>query len=200
MVTVCGPKAWSSISEQRDQFLLIGSDRANTGFELRPHGDWRMARRPNVASRPKLSTQSAAIVWLRQFQAKDQLAASKLLDALVLLNEDDVGSAIRSQLRKLALARRGTRRKTAVYAEREHPRREFFVSAHSRVRDGAIRLRAFGNVGPAAVSPARGSTRVGSEGWMAFVVSQAVQASPDIYLNNPGPDRIHDTRLVSSLL
>src|ERR1700729_3833031 len=65
-------------------------------------------------------------------------AAAKLLDALVLLNEDDVGSAIRSQLRRLARTRTGVRRKTALYAEREHSRREFFVSSPVPDRDGTF--------------------------------------------------------------
>jgi hypothetical protein len=82
------------------------------------------------------------------------------------------------------------RRKTALYAEREHSRREFFVSSPVPDRDGTVRARAVGNAGPAAVNPARGSVRAGSEGWIAFIVSQSAQAFPNIYLNNPGPDRI----------
>ena len=38
--------------------------------------------------------------------------------------------------------------------------------------------------------PRRGSTRVGSEGPGAFLLSQAAEIAPRIFLNGPGPDRI----------
>jgi len=56
-------------------------------------------------------------------------------------------------------------------------------------------MRAIGDAGPPAVKPVRGRSRVGSEGWIAFIVSQAVEASPKVYLNHPGPDRIRRHRV-----
>jgi hypothetical protein len=56
-------------------------------------------------------------------------------------------------------------------------------------------MRAIGDAGPPAVRPSRGRARVGSEGWTAFLVSQATEASPKIYLNHPGPDRIRRHRI-----
>ena len=55
---------------------------------------------------------------------------------------------------------------------------------------GRARRRAVGRTGPDPVKTTRGHPRVGSEGWFAFLISQAVEASPKIYMNNPGPDRI----------
>jgi len=145
--------------------------------------------------RPRLSTTPSATAWLRQFRAADQLAAASLVDALLLLNDDDVASAIRSQLSKLSRGRAGSRRKVALYAEREFAEAAVFRSALRPGRDGVFRMRAHGNAGPLAVSPLRGRARVGSEGWAAFIVSQAVEASPKTYLNHPGPDRIRRHRV-----
>jgi hypothetical protein len=50
------------------------------------------------------------------------------------------------------------------------------------------------------VKPVRGSSRVGSEGLIAFIISQAVEAWPTIYANQPGPDRIRSTRQPISAL
>jgi hypothetical protein len=108
----------------------------------------------------------------------------------MLLSEDDVAAAIRSQLHSLALRRSGRRHKVALYTEREFAESTIFKSAPTADRHGKIRIRAYGNRGPQAVQPTRGRSRVGSEGWTAFLISQAVEASRTIYLNHPGPDRI----------
>jgi len=146
--------------------------------------------RPRLPARPKLSSTSLARSWLGQFRTIDQIAAARLIDALLLLNDDDVAAAIRSELRKLALSRSGKRRKVALYTEREIAESVMFQSKRLPGRDGKVRLRAFGDRGPAAVKPVRGRARVGSEGWTAFLISQAQERSPGIYLNHPGPDRI----------
>ena len=154
-----------------------------------------MAKRKAAPARPRLSRTRSATEWLKQFRAADQEVAASLLDALLLLNEDDVASSIRSELRKLARVRTGARRRVALYTEREFAETSFFKSEQRPGRDGIVRTRAVGNAGPPAVRPLRGRTRVGSEGWTASIVSQAVEASPAIYLNNPGPDRIRRHRV-----
>jgi hypothetical protein len=146
--------------------------------------------RPDLPSRPNLSSTSLARSWLGQFRTTDQITAAQLIDALLLLNDDDVAAAIRSELRKLALSRSGKRRKVALYTEREVAESVMFQSKRMPGRDGTLRYRAFGDQGPAAVKPVRGRARVGSEGWTAFLISQAQERSPGIYLNHPGPDRI----------
>ena len=149
-----------------------------------------MALKRSRADRPRLSRCQSATEWLRQFGAADQLAAAGLVDALLLLNDDDVASAVRKQLRKLASTRVGHRRRVALYSEREFAEAVVFESEMQPGRDGILRKRAVGNSGPPAVKPLRGRARVGSEGWTAFMISQAVESSPRIYLNHPGPDRI----------
>jgi len=65
---------------------------------------------------------------------------------------------------------------------------------------GRIRRRAVGRAGPVAVSPKRGSRRVGSEGLVAFVLSQVTEAWPRIFANQPGPDRIRGKRPIGTLV
>lgn len=143
-----------------------------------------------MSSRPLLSRSAAGILWLRQFAEFDQAAAAEFADALILLNEADVADAIRSEIGALALSKPRRTRVAAVYPEREFGTRVIFESSRLPGRDGTIRLRAFGKTGPAAVVGRRGSTRVGSEGSMASIVSQAVDARKARLVNRPGPDRI----------
>ena len=146
-------------------------------------------RRIGFGSRPKLSTSASARAWIGQFKPADQQTAVALLDALILLNEADVALAIRSQLRKLANARKGKRKMVALYAEREFAEQAVFKSEPIADCEGRVRQRAVGNNGPAAINPRRGSTRVGSEGPGAFMLSQAAEIAPRIFLNGPGPAR-----------
>lgn len=148
------------------------------------------ARNQATAIRPPLSRTPSAANWLLQFRAADQLAAAAFLDSLLLLNDDDIASSLREQLKTLARGRAGLRKKIALYSEREIAEATFFKSERCPGRDGIIRMRAIGASGPPAVKPARGRSRVGSEGWTSFIVSQAVEASHKVFLNHPGPDRI----------
>ena len=149
-----------------------------------------MPPRIGFGARPSLSASASARRWIAQFKAHDQSAAAALLDALLLLNEDDVSRAVRSQLRKLARSRKGPRKKVALYVEREFAEAAIFKSEPIADKQGRVRLRAVGDKGPDAVRPRRGSTRVGSEGPGAFLLSQATEIAPKIFLNGPGPDRI----------
>ncbi len=139
--------------------------------------------------RPQLSKFSAAKAWLGQFGPADQQAAAEFLDAILLLNEEEVSAALRSQLYDLAKARRGKHRRIAVYAEREFEKKSVFDSVPTADKNGRLRMRALGRT-VSAVKPVRGSPRVGSEGLVAFVISQAKEAWPLIIMNHPGPDLI----------
>ncbi len=147
-------------------------------------------RELNVRSRKPLSTYPTAEAWLSQFSATDRPAAMAMLDAMLLLNEEQVSAAIRTQLYALASKRRGKHRRMALYAEREFGRSPAFKSAPVPDRRGVLRQRAIGRTGPAAAKPLRGAARVGSEGLVAFVISQAKEAWPQIFMNHPGPDLI----------
>src|SRR5580704_5761387 len=152
-------------------------------------------RRIGFGARPKLSASASGRAWIGRFKPVVQQSAADLLDALILLNEADVALAVRNQLRKIARDRTGKHKKVALYVEREFAEAAIFKSQPIADRDGRVRQRAVGDKGPAAVSPRRGSTRVGSEGPGAFLLSQAAEIAPAIFLNGPGPDRIRRHRV-----
>ena len=135
-----------------------------------------------------LSTFPIAQAWLAQFDAIDRRTAGKMLDAMLLLNEEQVSSALRSQLYALADSRHGKRRRVALYAEREFGGAPVFSVDMVADASGRLRRRSIGRKGPAPIKPVRGSGRVGSEGLVAFVISQARATKPNSFLNHPGPD------------
>lgn len=126
--------------------------------------------------------------WLSQFAPADQKAAAAMLDAMLLLSEDQVSTAIRTALDKVATGGRHRNRRVALYAEREFAHAAIFDSILAPDRCGKMRRRAVGRSGPPAVQPIRGRARVGSEGLVAFIASQQKDAWPKIFMNHPGPD------------
>jgi hypothetical protein len=143
-----------------------------------------------MAYRPPLSSTDSAGKWLSQISDADRPAAAALLHDMMLLNEEQVAVAIRSLLLIWARTRKGRRKRIALYAEREFAEARALRVESIADSKGRVRERAVGRKGPAAVSPIRGMPRVGSEGMIAFIISQAVEASPRIYMNQPGPDRL----------
>ncbi len=140
--------------------------------------------------RRPLSAYPTPQAWLSQFELADQASAAALLDAMLLLNEEQVSASLRSQLYRLADDRHEKRRRIALYAEREFGGTPPFEVRRVPDVGGRIRQRAVGRKGPAPVKPVRGSGRVGSEGFVAFVISQAKETRPDALMNHPGPDLI----------
>lgn len=141
---------------------------------------------------PPLSSYPTAQAWLAQFDRApaDRTYAAAMLDAMMLLNEEQVSAAIRTQLYRFADTRTGRHRRAALYAEREFTEKAFFQSEETIDARGRVHHRAIGRTGPPAVKPVRGGTRVGSEGFVASIISTVVESRPDIFMNNPGPDRI----------
>lgn len=113
-----------------------------------------------------------------------------MLDTMLLLNEEQVSAAIRSALDKIAAGPRHRNKRVALYAEREFQELAIFESELLPDRDGKMRWRAVGEVGKPAVKPIRGRARVGSEGLIAFLVSQQKDAWPKVFMNHPGPNRL----------
>jgi hypothetical protein len=144
--------------------------------------------------RPPLSSTATGEAWLSQFAVEDRRAAARLLDAMMLINEEQVATALRSLLADLATTRWGSHKRVALYAEREIAEAMAFRVELLPDKHGRLRRRAVGRKGPAAVKPIRGSPRVGSEGWIAFLISQVVRASPKVFLNHPGPDRFRSRK------
>ena len=113
-----------------------------------------------------------------------------MIDAMLLLNEEQVATSIRSVLDRIAKGARHRGKRIALFAEREFQESAIFQSELLPDTSGKIRRRATGMRGPPPVNPIRGSRRVGSEGMVAFLISQQVEAWPNIFMNHPGPDRI----------
>jgi len=113
-----------------------------------------------------------------------------MLDAMLLLSEDQVSTSIRLALDRIAKGARHRGKRVALYAEREFQEAAIFPSEFVPDRHGKPRRRAVGRSGPPAVKPVRGRSRVGSEGLVAFLASQQKDAWPQIFMNHPGPDRL----------
>src|SRR6266480_4586309 len=101
----------------------------------------------------RLSKSETGLKWLAQFHGNDQPLAAMLLDAILLLNEEQVSAALRKQLDILAKTRKGKRKRVALYVEREFAGEKFFDEALIADRNGRMRRRAVGASGPAAVKP-----------------------------------------------
>ncbi|WP_062609421.1 hypothetical protein [Rhizobium sp. Leaf453] len=118
----------------------------------------------------------------------DQVAAAEMLDAMLLLNEEQVATSIRTALDRIAEGPRHRKKRIALYAEREFAEAAIFPSVTIADKKGKLRRRAIGRGGPSAVKPTRGRARVGSEGLVAFLASQQKDAWPKLFMNHPGPD------------
>lgn len=138
----------------------------------------------------KLSQTNEGKAWLEQFDENDRHFAAVMLDEMLLLNQEQVTTSIRSSLDRIASNWCRRKKRIALYVEREFQESAFFKSQIIADNSGVLRTRAVGMSGPPAVKPIRGQTRVGSEGLLAFAVSQQTEALPKIFMNNPGPDRL----------
>ncbi len=154
--------------------------------------------------RAHLSSTLVGGKWLKQFSDADRRDAAELLDFLTTVSEAEVSREIHAQIAKL-LPPTG---RVALYAEREPtPRTDFpietYVDAH-----GQKRRRVVGNARFKPIRTIRGAQRVGSEGWIAFLISQAVKTNPR-FVNSPSPDqyrsknavnRVHDIVVVTDFI
>ncbi len=157
------------------------------GYLLPPivyHGSCKI---PAPATLSKTVTGRA---WVAQFAPADQVAAAAMLDAMLLLNEEQVATSIRTALDRIATGLRHRKKRIALYAEREFAEAAIFRSALIADGRGKLRRRAEGRAGPPAVNPPRGRSRVGSEGPIAFLASQQKDAWPKVFMNHPGPDAL----------
>jgi hypothetical protein len=136
----------------------------------------------------RLSQSETGKAWLAQFSASDAGVAAQLLDAMTLLNDTDVADAIRDGISSIVKDRHGSRRSLGLYAEREFDSGVVFESAEIAGPDGRIRRRAISYSGP--IKPTRGRKRVGSEGPVAYLISQMVARWPTVLKNHPGPANI----------
>lgn len=139
---------------------------------------------------PKLSASQTGLAWLKQFKTPpDIAAASALLDALLLLNDTDIADAIRDGIDQVTARRGFGRRTVALYAEREFDGKVVYSSELTPDAKGVLRQRAKKYVG-GPVKPTRGKSRVGSEGSVAYLISQMVEKPRSQLKNHPAPKNI----------
>lgn len=143
-----------------------------------------------LAGPRKLSQTVVGAAWLDQFGFDGRATAASLLDAMLLLNEEQVGTSIRSALDRIAEGQRHRKRRVALYAEREFDASLIFKVQMLPDAAGRLRQRAVGYNGPPAVRPTRGRVRVGSEGFVAHLISQASERWTGVFMNHPGPQRL----------
>ena len=91
-----------------------------------------------------LSQTVAGAAWLDQFGFDDRTTAASLLDAMLLLNEEQVGASIRAALDRIAEGQRHRKRRVALYAEREFDASLIFEVQMLRDAAGRLRQRAVG--------------------------------------------------------
>lgn len=145
----------------------------------------------------KLSETAAGQSWLAQFKVgADQAAAAAMLDAMVLLDHEEVAAAQRAGLASMK-ARQSERpfikNRIGLYAEREFAEGRIFTEEWVDGRHGKRTERSTGPVRVAPVAPRRGSSRVGSEGPTANVIAQIIKSQPRYFTNHPGPEIIRTT-------
>ncbi|WP_284126597.1 phosphoribosyltransferase-like protein [Parerythrobacter aestuarii] len=136
-----------------------------------------------------LSESKTAQRWIAQFDDGDREDAASLVDRLELFNEGQVTDAITRQLEEIDTAQG----RVALYAEREISQATAFPIETYSNPHGNLSERAVAHAKFKPVSPRRGATRVGSEGWMAFLISQAIKANPR-FVNHPAPRQYNSAK------
>ena len=135
--------------------------------------------------------------WLRQIDPDDRPAATRLVEAIMLVNLDYFFSGVRTRI----LEQAGTARcPIGLYVEREirkwrgEPNRLF----REATRRG--RVTSYG-AGPRPVLPAKTiNPEVGSEGLLAWLATEICREHPNEFISHPGPDQIRANRIKTFLL
>lgn len=144
-----------------------------------------------------LSETAVGQSWLAQFDiGADQAAAAAMLDAMLLLDQEEVAAAQRAGLASLQTQpphRPSSKHRIGLYAEREFAESRIFTEELVNGRDGKQKMRSTGPKRVAPVAPRRGSSRVGSEGPTANVISQVIKSNSRIFTSHPGPEIIRKT-------
>ena len=138
----------------------------------------------------KLSQTDVAISWLRQFRTEDQEVAAFLIDSLTLVSHDELVNRLRNLVIKRAEKIEGP---VGLYAEREI--RKYNDIPNRLFKEKGRHRRAHG-VGPQPVEPTRAyDPHVGSEGIIAWLITELCRERPRKFINHPGPDKIRKLRV-----
>ena len=145
----------------------------------------------------KLSQSPSARTWSDQFRADQKPLAEELLDTMLLVSHD----AFFDGLHDLVLERAETHDgKIGLYAEREI--RKYKGVPNRLFKERLIRgsLRAFGS-GPKPVQPTRTyNPDVGSEGLIAWAVTELCRQHREKFISHPGPEEICGEKICAFFL
>jgi hypothetical protein len=148
-----------------------------------------------VSIRP-LSETDAAVAWLRQFELRDQLTASALLDAMVLVSRDEFSERISDLVLDRSARVNGP---VGLYAEREIRKYRGLPNRLFKETVASPR-RAYGS-GPSPVKPTRTiGPEVGSEGIVAQLITELCRMDPRKFRSHPGPDEIRREHVAAFFL
>jgi hypothetical protein len=136
-----------------------------------------------------LSQTRPAKDWLSQFSSTDRGVAVSLLDALVLVNHEVFIDRLRAKIIESAGVIEG---RVGLYAEREVRRYKGIPNRLFKEKFINGKCRAYGG-GPKPVAPTRTlNPQVGSEGLIAWLVTELCREYPGKFVSHPGPDEIRD--------
>ncbi|MDH5547693.1 MAG: hypothetical protein OEZ43_19115 [Gammaproteobacteria bacterium] len=146
----------------------------------------------------RLSETSDGISWIDQFRPEDQRLAYSLLDSLVLIEHDELVSGIQDLIKKVASNNKGV---IGIFAEREIRRGKGGIpnALYKQPRKKKNR-RAFGP-GPQPVKPKHAhDLTVGSEGIIAWLVTDICKQYPKRFISHPSPGQIRTKRVRKFML
>lgn len=139
-----------------------------------------------------LSDTDACKNWLSQFKVDDQAKAIKFIDSMLLVSHEEFIERMRNIILKRAEV---SQTPIGLYAEREikkwrgEPNRLFKEKIKNKVK------RAFG-AGPRPVESVRhDAPETGSEGIIAWLITELCRENPGKFINHPGPDKIRSNRV-----
>ncbi len=145
-----------------------------------------------------LSKTEEGIEWIKQFSVDDQVLACRLLDTITLVNNDEFVAALRQRIIDKTKDVNGM---VALYAEREVRKGKNKV-LHRLYKEPYRKKnrRAYG-MGPQPVMPIKNyDLTVGSEGIIAWLVSELCTEYPNNFICHPSPDQIRKKKVRKFIL
>lgn len=138
-----------------------------------------------------LSTSLHGQVWLKNFDSTDQIAASLLIDNLMLVGASEFASQINSQLAKISRQAHTENQTLALFAEREIKDKNNNIPPFF---PGSENGRAVGK----GIQPVKVDLKkqdVGSEGIVAALITKFCKTNPDTCMSHPGPDALRASKV-----
>lgn len=141
----------------------------------------------------RLSETKQGIDWVSQFRTEHQQLACSLLDAISLIPHDDLVLEIRSLIHEVAQNTNGT---IALFAEREVKRGKGKIPHALYKQPRRKKNRRASGAGPQPVRPKHDfDLTVGSEGIVAWLVSDICKQHPKQFISHPSPAQVRESEV-----